>query len=227
MQIVTGTNVYTANNEKLGHVDRVVVDPQTRKVTHLVVRKGVLLKSDKILPMDWVAAADGDRISLTPNATGLDLLPNFEEKHYIRSDDAVAVAEGEGINPTSHGAPAAPSLIWYPPAMGVYPATGLAGIPGPAKVRYVKTIEANIPENTVALKEGAKVLSADGEHIGDVERLMVNGDTKEVTHLLVKEGILFKKHKAIPADWIGEAYEEEIHLVVDKKLLSGLPDFTG
>jgi uncharacterized protein YrrD len=228
MQIVTGANVYTARNEKLGHVDRVVVDPQSKKVTHLVVRKGFLLKTDKVLPIDWVAAADGDHISLTPDATGLDNLPNFEEKHYIRSDDAVAVTEAEGLSPAAHSAPAmAPMLLWYPPAMGVYPVPGVVGAPRPARVRYVKTVEANIPANTVALKEGAKVLSADGEHIGDVERLVVNGDTKEVTHLLVKEGILFKKHKAIPADWIGEAYEEEIHLVVDKKLLSGLPDFTG
>src|SRR5258705_2271535 len=151
MQIVTGANVFTANNEKLGHVDRVVIDPQTRKVTHLVVRKGFLLKSDKVLPIDWVAAADGDHISLTPDATGLDNLPNFEEKHYIRSDDAVAVAEAEGLSPASHGAPAAPSLLWYPPAMGVYPATGLAGVPGPAEVRYLKTIAANIPANNVAL----------------------------------------------------------------------------
>jgi len=228
MQIVSGAHVFSPSNEKIGHVDRVVIDPQTKKVTHLVVRKGFLLKSDKVLPIDWVSAAEGDHISLTTHATGLDSLPNFEEKHYIRSDDSVAVAETEGLNPAAHSAPAAaPMLLWYPPAMGVYPVPGTVGSPKPAKVRYVKTVEANIPANTVALKEGVRVLSADGEHIGDVERLILNSDTKEVTHLLVKEGILFKKHKTIPADWIGEAYEEEIHLVVDKKLLSGLPDFTG
>src|SRR6266536_3335386 len=157
MQIVTCTNVYTSKNEKLVHVDRVVVDPQTKKVTHLVVRKGFLLKTDKVLPIDWVATANGDQISLTPDATGLDSLPNFEEKHYIRADDAVAVAEGEGVSAAGGGAPAAaPMLLWYPPAMGVYPGPTLAGVRGPARVRYVKTVEENIPENTVALKEGAK-----------------------------------------------------------------------
>jgi hypothetical protein len=118
-------------------------------------------------------------------------------------------------------------LLWYPPALGVYPGPLLSGSGAPAKVRYVKTVEENIPENTVALKEGARVISNDGEHIGNIERLIINGDTKEVTHLLVKEGVLFKKHKAIPADWIDEPFEEEIHLAVDKRLLSGLPDFEG
>jgi hypothetical protein len=138
------------------------------------------------------------------------------------------MTEADMVSPGAHSTPAAaPTLLWYPPAMGVYAGPGGAVVSGPAKVRYVKTVEENIPENTIALKEGARVLSADGEHIGNVERLIVNGDTKEVTHLLVREGILLKKHKAIPADWIGEAFEEEIHLVVDKKLLSGLPDFEG
>jgi hypothetical protein len=45
--------------------------------------------------------------------------------------------------------------------------------------------------------------------------------------LLLKEGKLFKTHKVVPADWIGETYEEEIHLVVDAKLLNGLPDYAG
>ncbi len=224
MQIETGAHVYNANNEKLGHVDRVVVDPHTKKVTHLVVRKGFLLKTDKVLPIDWVAAAEGDRISLTPDAAGLDDLPNFEEKHYIRSDDTAAMAEADGV---TLGAQAAPNLIWYPPAMGVYPGPGVSGAVATPRVRYVKTLEENIPENTVALKEGARVLSADGEHIGNVEQLIVNGDTKEVTHFLVKEGLLFKTHKAIPADWIGETFEEELHLVVDSRLLNGLPDYTS
>ena len=31
MQIVTGAHVYTSNGEKLGHVDRVVMDPQPKR----------------------------------------------------------------------------------------------------------------------------------------------------------------------------------------------------
>jgi uncharacterized protein YrrD len=227
MQIVSGAHVYTANNEKLGHVDRVVVDPHTKTVTHLVVRKGFLLKKDKVVPIDWVDAAAGDHVSLKPEATGLDELPNFEEQHYVRSDEAVAITEIEGVSPAAHGTTAVPILIWYPPAVGVYPGPGVSGVPTPTRVRYVKTIEENIPDNTVALKEGARVISADGEHIGNVEQLMVNGDTKEVTHILVKEGILFRKHKTIPADWIGETFEKEVHLVVGKNLLSSLPDYEG
>jgi uncharacterized protein YrrD len=226
MQIETGANVYTSSGEKLGHVDRMVIDPHTKKVTHLVVRKGFLLKTDKVLPMDWVAAANGDRVALTLDATGLDSLPNFEEKHYVRADEAVSVAETAGGSPALQSG-AAPTVVWYPPVMGVSPGTGVTAVPVPPKVRYVKTVEENIPENTVALKEGAKVLSADGEHVGSVERLIVNSDTKDVTHLLVKEGVLFTKHKTVPSDWIGETYEDEVHLVVDSNLLRGLPDYEG
>ena len=64
-----------------------------------MVRKGFLLKTDKVLPMDWVAAANGDHVALNVDATGLDSLPNFEEKHYVRADEAVSVAETAGRQP--------------------------------------------------------------------------------------------------------------------------------
>jgi uncharacterized protein YrrD len=227
MQIQTGAQVYTSTGEKLGHVDRVVIDPHTKKVSHLVVRKGFLLKTDKVLPIDWVAAANGDRVALTLDATSLDSLPNFEEKHYVRTDETLSVAETTGGSPAPLESATAPMVVWYPPVMGVYPGPGVPAMPGAPRVRYVETVEENIPENTIALKEGAKVVSADGEHVGSVERLIVNSDTKDVTHLLVKEGVLFTKKKVVPANWIGETYADEVHLVVDSKLLRGLPDYEG
>ena len=216
MQIVTGAHVYTADNKEVGHVDRVVMDPRTNKVTHLVVRKGVLLKKDRVVPVDWVSAANGDHVALTPGKKSFKELPDFEEEHYIPAADAVTVAEGLGTLPDSKVAPAvAPALLWYPPAMGVYPGPGIAALSAPGGVRYAKTVEENIPENTVALKEGTKVLSSDGEDVGEVDKLVVNGDTKFVTHLIVKEGALFTTKKAIPAGWIGDANEKEIYLAVD------------
>jgi sporulation protein YlmC with PRC-barrel domain len=40
MQFKGGADVLTASNDTVGKVDRVVLDPRTKQVTHLVVRKG-------------------------------------------------------------------------------------------------------------------------------------------------------------------------------------------
>ena len=73
------------------------------------------------------------------------------------------------------------------------------------------------------MKENSKVISSDGEHVGDVERLFVETDLNRVTHLVITQGLLFKKRKIIPAHWVKFSEEDKVHLVVSSKLLERLP----
>ncbi|MFN8447928.1 MAG: PRC-barrel domain-containing protein [Anaerolineae bacterium] len=41
MQFKQGTHVYTSDNQDVGTIDRVVLDPQNDEVVGLVVRKGL------------------------------------------------------------------------------------------------------------------------------------------------------------------------------------------
>ena len=83
MQFKDGTSVYTFDGQDVGRVDRVVLNPKTKEVTHLVVRKGLLFAEDKIIPLHLIATATEDRVSLREGAGELDDLPPFEEIHYI------------------------------------------------------------------------------------------------------------------------------------------------
>lgn len=83
----------------------------------------------------------------------------------------------------------------------------------------------NIPGNTVPLQEGTNVLDSDGEHVGDVERLFVEPDSNTVTHFLISQGLLFKNHKLIPANWIRFVSEDNVQLSVSSQLLESLPDY--
>ena len=47
MQFKQGATVSTYDGKNVGHVDRVVLNPKTKEVTHIVVRKGLLV-SDRI-----------------------------------------------------------------------------------------------------------------------------------------------------------------------------------
>jgi uncharacterized protein YrrD len=85
----------------------------------------------------------------------------------------------------------------------------------------------NIPDHTVALKEGADVVAADGEKVGSVERVFADRDSNRATHLLVSQGVLFQKHKPIPTAWIESVTEDEVRLAVGSNLLKGLPEYEG
>jgi uncharacterized protein YrrD len=85
----------------------------------------------------------------------------------------------------------------------------------------------NIPEDTVPLKEGADVMSSDGKHIGDVERLLVDPNTNQVTHFVISQGLFFKDRKLVPAHWVRSVNEEQVQLVVASELLEQLPSHEG
>src|SRR5258708_33590453 len=83
MQFKDGCKVLTAEGQDVGRIDRVVLDPRSKAVTHLVVRKGVLCTEDKLVSVDRVAGATPERVVLAVRAEALAQLPLFEATHYV------------------------------------------------------------------------------------------------------------------------------------------------
>jgi uncharacterized protein YrrD len=201
MEFKKNVSIYAANGEAVGHLDRVVVDSETKAITHIVVQKGGLLKEDKVVPISLIAEANDERINLREDAGDLHGLQLFEEKHYVMSGD------------TGGGAPA---VVSQP----------MAGMPGAvvteARPKYVKQTEQNIPVGAVALKEGATVVAADGKHVGHVEKVITDAQAEHATHLLITKGKLSKEHKLIPIAWVGVLTEDEVHLTVEPRQIEEL-----
>lgn len=218
MRINQGASVLTSGGEDVGRVDRVVIDPRNRDVTHIVVRKGTLFTEDKVVPIDWVAEADSDRITLRESAESLHNLPDFQDTQYI------PLNEEERRRHPDTPIYAAPPLYWYPtfgvPAMA-YPAYG------PDYVPYTTRTEENIPEGTVALKEGAKVISVDGKHVGDVDQVLTDPETGQATHFVISRGLLLKARKLIPLTWMDRVSEDEVRLAVGARILDELNEYKG
>jgi uncharacterized protein YrrD len=217
MRFRQNADVVTAQGEKVGEVDRVVLDPHTNAVTHVVVRQGLLFTEDKAVPVDLVASATEERVTLRPDAGDLEALPEFQEKHYVLVDEReLSRTETASTQPTP--------VYWYPP---LYSHT--YGVPGPyavARLPLSVQIERNVPEGTVALKEGAEVISADGEHVGDVKEVMTDPEADEVTHFVISQGLLFKDQKLIPYHWVSRLGEKSVHLAVGSEFIERLPAYT-
>jgi len=221
MQLKQGADVYTADDRKVGEIERVVIDPTTDEITHVVVEKGFLLPIDKVVPISLIGPATEERVTLRENAGDLEALPDFEERHYVMPREE---------EPQEAYSQKRPSLLhWYPPvgttwwqAGGYRGYPGLFGYPGPP---YVVETERNIPEDTVALKEGAKVVSKEGEHVGNVEAVLTDPEEDRATHLVISRGLLLKERKLVPTLWVSTVMSDEIHLAVGSRLLQQLGEY--
>ena len=219
MQFKDGASVYTAGGDQVGDINRVVLDPKTKVVTHIVVRKGFLFKQDKVVPIDLIAFTAEDQVVLREDARDLEILPDFEEDHYIVLDEAeLARTEARSDFPT----PLYSYLPFYNAAQGAPRAH-----PTPHPEPYIIHPERNIPEGTVALEEGARVISADGEQVGDVEDVLTDPQADRATHFVVSEGLLLKERKLVPAVWVDRVYEDEVHLAVGSTMFEMLREYQG
>jgi hypothetical protein len=84
----------------------------------------------------------------------------------------------------------------------------------------------NIPEGTVPLEERAKVVSSEGDHVGDVERVYVQEEEQRVTHVLISKGLISKTRKLIPSMWVERVSEDEVRLSISKNFVEGLPEYS-
>lgn len=234
LELREGAGVYTPNDEQVGKVSGFVLDPATNEVTHIVVQKGWLFPEDKVVAFDMIRTADEDKIVLKENIGNVDELPAFEETHFLTPRDADITREG-GTHPAeerrraeiiqedaSEGQSAAlsyaPAYYWYPPHGYVGYPVSYYGLPPMETVR-------NIPADTIQVKEGTDIMSSDGEHIGDVERLLVEPSSNKVTHFVISQGVFFKDRKLIPAHWVSTVDEDKVHLSVSSKFLEQLPSY--
>lgn len=205
MQFKEGAPVYTADGQKVGDIERFILDPRARQIIGLVVRKGFFFTEDKVIPINMVGTADPERVTLYADAGEPKNFPTFEETHYLppASSEVQSYYEQRYTNPLYYRPPL-DTVAWYG---GVY---------------RVPVKERNIPEGTVPVKEGASVMSLDGEHIGDVKRIYTDAKSDEITHFKVTEGLLFPEEKYLPAEWVQNAHENRIQLAVSSKTLEKL-----
>jgi uncharacterized protein YrrD len=215
IELKEGMSVVTPGGEEVGKINRFILDPATNEVTHVVIQKGWLLPEDKVIPFQMINS-DEDRVILRDDID-FDQLPAFEEAHFVRVDDDLNDIGRAGAPVYQH----TPGYYWYP----VHPNIAYSGFGLGYNTWPAAETKRNIPDNTVSLKEGTDVISSDGEHVGDVERLFVDPDSSKMTHFLISQGLLFKDRKLVPIDWVTSIAEDKVHLAVPSRLLERLPAY--
>lgn len=213
MEFKQNASVHTVDGKDVGRIDRVVLDPKTKEVTHIVVRKGFLFTEDKVIPQDLLDVATENGVTLRADVSDLQALPHFEETHYVRVSDGSHTRNG-GDNTMDY----APPLFQHPALGGVPPAMMTESF----APEYVAETAQNIPEGSVALKEGAKVIAADGQHVGNVEQVITDPQASRVMNFVITQGLLVKEKRQIPITWVRDVWEDEVHLAVGSHTINEL-----
>lgn len=215
MRFEEGTTVKTADGDKVGTVDHIVVNPSDNEVTHIVVEKGFLFTDDRVVPVEALREADDDVIILDAAVEEIEEFPQYEETYYVSPRDAYNPPSGN--RHSWYGTP----MFYYPPlGTGMYPS--YSGYAGTATAE--KMVE-NVPADTIMIEEGMKVTTAEGEHAGDVEEVFTNNDD-ELTHLLISKGFIFSTERLIPIHWVNLMTDKEVRLAVHTDVVEDLPEYS-
>lgn len=214
MQFKKNCAVVTHDKNIVGRIDRVVIDPATDEVSHLVVKKGILFTEDKVVPITDIETT-GEKTTILKKTAAPDDYPEFDETHYIPN----AGVEDFDRRQTDE----ARQLLWYHAAVKA-PYLKSSPYPSDHKPLYYKKTHRNIPDDAVALEEGADVKDTDGKHLGTIEDIFAEPETFTITHLLVSSGMIKKDSKLVPVNWINDIVEDAVQLHINSRVFESLPD---
>ncbi len=216
MKFADETPVFTADEEKIGQIDRVVIDPSSWEVSHLVVEKGFFFPEDKVIPVSLVAEATEEQVLLSKTNENLNLEP-FIETEFI----PIETLDGtEDRDVATYRRP-----YYSYPAIGTTASWGTGWFYDPLfGTRTTEASERNVPDDAIALNEGAEVYSYDGEHVGEIESVYTTDEENRITHFVISRGLLFEDYKLIPMFWVTKTEEEKVQLGVPSDTLRDLPD---
>ena len=197
-----------------GEVTRVIVDPVAEAVTHLVVELEHRRGLGRLVPLSLIDATAG-QVRLRCTQAEFEKLEPAEETRFIPGTSGYA---GYG-----------PGQVGYWPFYGLGGGLGMAdggisgglsGIGG-GNISQIVTSD-TVPQGEVDVRRGDPVEATDGD-IGRVQGLVIDRDSRHVTHVLLQEGHLWgRKEVAIPISAVAST-SDGIRLRISKQVVQDLP----
>ncbi len=175
-----------------GDLTDLVIDPGTRCLTHLVVRPQDRHDHPRLVAVEHVNAGEAvDAISLGCTIAEVTALESIDEFAYLRSGEFPA---GESD--------------WDVGVQEMHPLPG-SGSLGPAESlgagmeidydQHVAVSYHRVPKGCVEIRRESPVNSSEGDHLGHVVGIVVDGQ-EQIEHLVLEHGHLWRKRVvAIPA----------------------------
>lgn len=195
-----------------GEVRRVIVDPVAEAVTHIVVEREHRDGEGRLVPLGVVDATAGE-IRLRCTMAEFEKLDRAEETQLIQGTGGLA-----GYSPAQ-----VRYLPYYALGGGMGLGMGMAMSSAVADSIPSRTIiRDTVPLGEVEIRRGEPVQATDGD-IGKVQGLVIDPDSRHITHVLLQQGHLWgRKEVAIPISAVAST-SDGIQLTISKQDVQDLP----
>jgi hypothetical protein len=182
-----------------GEVRRLIIDPATETVTHLVIQPGHRQEAGRLVPVHLVETTDRE-IRLRCTRADFDKLDHAAERDMVEGPESSQIVAG----------PESLQMV------------GRLGRMTAGASRHATVLEDVIPVGEKEVGPGDQVHAVDGE-IGQVQGFLVDPGDDRVTHVLLQEGHLWGRKKvAIPISAV-TGVDAGIRLNLTKEQVGELP----
>jgi PRC-barrel domain len=205
-----------------GRSTRVVLNPVTQRLTHLVVEISRLPSVERVVPLNKLGETTATMIRLNCTKEELKAMPDFLEHHYVRVEKLPNYRADWGGWMIGLGYPGSSSL-GSSSGQGRIMALPYAVPAGHHETETIEVKGESIPPDELAVHRGARVEATDGQ-VGQVDDFLVDPGSGCITHLVLREGHLWgQKDVTIPVAQIEHEEENAVYLKLDKQAIAALP----
>jgi len=198
LDIPVNAHVY-CHDELCGRLTRVILNPVSKRVTHIVVQDQVIPHIEYLVPMDLVVETTPERLYLRCDQAELARQEPFVDVEFVEPE-AGELAEEYAL-PGEHDV-----RLWpYVLAQDTIP------------IEHER-----IPPGELAVRRGATVQATDGR-VGRVDEFLIDPASEHVTHLVLRQGHLWgDRDVTIPVSDIDRVEADEVTLKLSKHQVAAL-----
>jgi sporulation protein YlmC with PRC-barrel domain len=209
MRLELGTSV-RCTDDTFGELTDVVIDPISKRLTHLVVRPRHEDLQARLVPVELAATGDGgSEISLRCTVDEVNKLEPVHEFAYLRLDE-VPVEDPDwdvGVQDVL--------------ALPYYEADPLGPIP--IYDTNVGLTYDRVPKGEVEIRRSSSVLAENGEHVGEVDGFVVDDDDC-ITHFVLERGHLWRRREiAVPIGAVTKVESDSVTVGLTSEEIGALP----
>ena len=190
-----------AKDEEYGQLAGLVLYPEARLVTGLIVKRGLLMAQQRVVPIDLVQSALGDDVYLTADSDELD---QCQEYRVVEYEEPVTGLEQQ--------------------TAGVAVPHGLYGPTEPTVPTKKQKFYEGIASDQKVIEAGMPISNLEGK-IGKVVRVVVNRESNEITSLVVQRGMIFHKYLVVPITMVEDVSEDSVLVTGTNDMLEELPQY--
>jgi len=195
-----------------GHVTKLVVKPDGKEVTYLVVQYE-LLDHQAVVPIKHLTQAGHEKLVLDLDVEELAALPRYSEIDYVGPDRTSLAG---AIHRESETDPLV-GMVSYTGAVASLAATG-------SGVLIKEHVHLGIAAEEFPIGRDTRVTCHDG-YVGHLDDLLLDPVSHSIRALVLRKGHLLHKDVLIPAQLVSWIAAEEIGLDADRTLLEKLPEY--